>query len=102
MTARAHHNNTQDSHIAVLVDCERSHPYMLDLAYKVVAESGCIELRRDFGKNTTMTSKNVQDTLVRLAVMPCLQYQPITEKNWANQISLAIGLFAYPNQVTSN
>ena len=54
MTVGAHHNNTQDSRVAVLVDCENSHPDILDYALKVVAQFGRIVLRRGYGNHSAL------------------------------------------------
>lgn len=89
MTVGAHHNNTQDSRVAVLVDCENSHPDILDYALKVVAQFGRIVLRRGYGNHSALIGKNWQDTLVRLAFTPCLQYQYVSGKNTAD-IALAL------------
>lgn len=54
MTAGAHHNSTQDSRVSVLVDCENSHPDILDYALNGVAQFGRIVLRRGYGNHSAL------------------------------------------------
>lgn len=74
--------------VAVLVDCDNTSPEILDHALRVVAQFGRVVLRRGYGNLQTL-SKSWQETLVRQAFTPCLQYQYASGKNTAD-IAMAL------------
>lgn len=77
-----------EARVAVLVDCDNTTPEILEHALRVVAQFGRLVLRRGYGNHSTLTNK-WQETLVRLAFTPCLQYQYAAGKNTAD-IALAL------------
>lgn len=77
-----------ETRVAVLVDCDNTTPAILEYALRVVAQFGRVVLRRGYGNHTTLANK-WQETLVRLAFTPCLQYQYAAGKNTAD-IALAL------------
>lgn len=79
---------TNETRVAVLVDCDNTTPEILEHALKVVAQFGRVVLRRGYGNHTTLANK-WQSALVRLAFTPCLQYQYAAGKNTAD-IALAL------------
>ena len=79
---------TNETRVAVLVDCDNTTPEILEYALKVVAQFGRVVLRRGYGNHTTLANK-WQSALVRLAFTPCLQYQYAAGKNTAD-IALAL------------
>jgi uncharacterized protein (TIGR00288 family) len=79
---------TNETRVAVLVDCDNTTPEILEHALKVVAQFGRVVLRRGYGNHTTLANK-WQSALVRLAFTPCLQYQYAPGKNTAD-IALAL------------
>ena len=79
---------TNETCVAVLVDCDNTTPDILEHALKVVAQFGRVVLRRGYGNHTTLANK-WQSALVRLAFTPCLQYQYAAGKNTAD-IALAL------------
>lgn len=81
-------SNTNDTRVAVLVDCDNVSPDTLEFALKVVAQFGRVVLRRGYGNHTTLANK-WQQALVGLAFTPCLQYQYAPGKNTAD-IALAL------------
>lgn len=74
--------------MAVLVDCDNTGPEILEHALRVVAQFGRVVVRRGYGNHATLVNK-WQQALVRLAFMPCLQYQYAAGKNTAD-IALAV------------
>lgn len=74
--------------VAVLADCDNTTPEILDHALRVVAQFGRVVVRRGYGNQATL-GKTWQDTLVRLAFTPCLQYTYAKGKNTAD-IALAL------------
>lgn len=89
MTGMSTSTHANDSRVAVLVDCENTQPDILDYALRVVAQFGRIVLRRGYGNHPHLVGKNWQETLVRLAFTPCLQYQYVSGKN-TSDIALAL------------
>lgn len=81
-------SQTNETRVAVLVDCDNTTPEILEYALKVVAQFGRVVLRRGYGNHTTLANK-WQSALVRLAFTPCLQYQYAAGKNTAD-IALAL------------
>lgn len=79
---------TADTRVAVLVDCDNTTPEALQYALSVVAKFGRVVLRRGYGNHTTLTNK-WQEALVSQAFTPCLQYQYAAGKNTAD-IALAL------------
>lgn len=77
-----------DARVAVLIDCDNVSPEILDHTLRVVAQFGRVVLRRGYGNQGTL-GKTWQDTLVRLAFTPCLQYTYAKGKNTAD-IALAL------------
>jgi uncharacterized protein (TIGR00288 family) len=82
----ADHGN--DSRVAVLVDCDNTSPDILEYALQVVAQFGRVVMRRGYGNHNTLANK-WQETLVRMAFSPCLQYQYAPGKN-TSDIALAL------------
>lgn len=81
-------NLTNETRVAVLVDCDNTQPEILEHALRVVAQFGRVVVRRGYGNHTTLANK-WQEALVRLAFTPCLQYQYAAGKNTAD-IALAL------------
>jgi uncharacterized protein (TIGR00288 family) len=79
---------SHEARVAVLVDCDNVSPDTLDHALRVVAQFGRVVVRRGYGNPSTLSSR-WQETLVRLAFTPCLQYQYSAGKNTAD-IALAL------------
>ena len=79
---------SNETRVAVLVDCDNTTPEILEYALRVVAQFGRVVLRRGYGNHTTLANK-WQSALVRLAFTPCLQYQYAAGKNTAD-IALAL------------
>jgi len=77
-----------EARVAVLVDCDNVIPEILEHALRVVAQFGRVVLRRGYGNQATL-GKTWQETLVRLAFTPCLQYTYARGKNTAD-IALAL------------
>jgi uncharacterized protein (TIGR00288 family) len=86
-----HTDPVANSRVAVLVDCDNTTPEILEFALRVVAQFGRVVLRRGYGNHGTLANK-WQDTLVRLAFTPCLQYQYAAGKN-TSDIALALDAF---------
>lgn len=74
--------------VAVLVDCDNTHPDILDHALKIASQFGRIVLRRGYGNHTTL-AKTWQEALVEKAFSPCLQFQYVAGKN-TSDIALAL------------
>lgn len=74
--------------VAVLVDCENTSPDILEHALRVVAQFGRVVVRRGYGNHSALANK-WQETMVRLAFTPCLQYQYAPGKN-TSDIALAL------------
>ena len=79
---------SQESRVAVLVDCDNTAPEVLEHALRVVAQFGRVVLRRGYGNPGTLANK-WQEALVRLAFTPCLQFQYAAGKN-TSDIALAL------------
>ena len=79
---------SNETRVAVLVDCDNTTPEILEYALRVVAQFGRVVLRRGYGNHTTLANK-WQSALVRLAFTSCLQYQYAAGKNTAD-IALAL------------
>lgn len=77
-----------ENRVAVLVDCDNTTPAILEYGLRMVAQFGRVVLRRGYGNHTTLTNR-WQETLVRLAFTPCLQFQYAPGKNTAD-IALAL------------
>jgi uncharacterized protein (TIGR00288 family) len=74
---------TNETRVAVLVDCDNVSPEILEHALRMAAQFGRVVLRRGYGNQGTLAHK-WQDALVRLAFTPCLQYQYAAGKNTAD------------------
>ncbi|HHK2377983.1 TPA: NYN domain-containing protein, partial [Pseudomonas aeruginosa] len=81
-------HSTHETRVAVLVDCDNVSPDILEHALRVVAQFGRVVLRRGYGNHATL-SHRWQETLVRQAFTPCLQYQYAAGKN-TSVIALAL------------
>jgi uncharacterized protein (TIGR00288 family) len=77
-----------ENRVMVLVDCDNTTPDILEHGLRMVAQFDRLVLRRGYGNHTTLTNK-WQETLVRLAFTPCLQFQYALGKNTAD-IALAL------------
>ncbi|MDI1348972.1 NYN domain-containing protein [Aquabacterium sp.] len=77
-----------DSRVAVMVDCDNTTPEALGFALQVVAQFGRVVMRRGYGNHQTLANK-WQESLVRMAFTPCLQYQYASGKN-TSDIALAL------------
>jgi uncharacterized protein (TIGR00288 family) len=77
-----------EARVAVLVDCDNTSPEVLEFALRVVAQFGRVVLRRGYGNHATLANR-WQESLVRLAFTPCLQYQYAAGKN-TSDIALAL------------
>ncbi|QWF18158.1 NYN domain-containing protein [Lysobacter capsici] len=77
-----------EGRVAVLVDCDNVSPDIVDHALLMAAQFGRVVLRRGYGNPGTLNSK-WQETLVRQAFTPHLQYQYAAGKNTAD-IALAL------------
>jgi len=71
-----------------MVDCDNTSPEVLEHALRVVAQFGRVVLRRGYGNHSTLANR-WQQAPVRLAFMPCLQYQYAAGGNTAD-IALAL------------
>jgi uncharacterized protein (TIGR00288 family) len=80
--------DSNETRVAVLVDCDNTSPEILEHALRVVAQFGRVVLRRGYGNHNTLANK-WQEALVRLAFTPCLQYQYAAGKSTAD-IALAL------------
>ena len=78
-----------ESRIAVLVDCDNVQPAILDHALRFVAQFGRVVVRRGYGNGGTLAGSRWQTKLTELAFTPCLQYQYASGKNTAD-IALAL------------
>lgn len=81
-------DQSDNSRVAVLVDCDNTTPDILEYALQVVAQFGRVVMRRGYGNHTTLANK-WQEALVRMAFTPCLQYQYASGKN-TSDIALAL------------
>ncbi|HJU38081.1 MAG TPA: NYN domain-containing protein [Tahibacter sp.] len=79
---------SQETRVAVLVDCDNVPPDIVDYALRMAAQFGRVVLRRGYGNLTTLAQK-WQDVLVRSSFTPHLQYQYASGKNTAD-IALAL------------
>lgn len=72
-----------DTRVAVLLDCDNVPPEIVDHALLMAAQFGRVVVRRGYGNHATL-AKRWQETLVRQAFTPCLQYQYAAGKNTAD------------------
>lgn len=79
---------SEETQVAVLVDCDNISPAVLAYALRVVATFGRVVVRRGYGNHTTLSNK-WQEALVEHAFTPCLQFQYANGKNTAD-IALAL------------
>jgi len=77
-----------DVRVALLVDCENAQPAALDYAMQCAARSGRVVLKRGYGNHAALANR-WQDAMVRMGLVPCLQYQYASGKNTAD-IALAL------------
>lgn len=82
----AHH--AQEATVAILIDCDNVSPDIVDFALLMAAQAGRVTVRRGYGNRTTL-GNNWEQTLVRQAFTPCLQFQYASKKNTAD-IALAL------------
>jgi hypothetical protein len=71
---------SNDSRVAVLVDCDNTSPEILEYALQMVAQFGRVVMRRGYGNHITLANK-WQEALVGMAFTLCLQYQYAAGKN---------------------
>lgn len=76
-------NVPHESRVAVLLDCDNVNPEIVDHALLMAAQFGRVVVRRGYGNHATL-AKRWQETLVRQAFTPCLQYQYAAGKNTAD------------------
>lgn len=74
---------TNESRVAVLVDCDNTHPAAVEYALLMVAKFGRVVVKRGYGNHATLANK-WRETLVSMAFTPCLQYQYAAGKNTAD------------------
>lgn len=72
-----------ETRVAVLLDCDNVPPEIVDHALLMAAQFGRVVVRRGYGNHSTL-AKRWQETLVRQAFTPCLQYQYAAGKNTAD------------------
>lgn len=72
-----------EARVAVLLDCDNVPPEIVDHALLMAAQFGRVVVRRGYGNHSTL-AKRWQETLVRQAFTPCLQYQYAAGKNTAD------------------
>lgn len=72
-----------ETRVAVLLDCDNVPPEVVDHALLMAAQFGRVVVRRGYGNHSTL-AKRWQETLVRQAFTPCLQYQYAAGKNTAD------------------
>ena len=77
-----------DALVAVLVDCDNAPIDALEYSLRVVAQFGRVVMRRGYGNQHALGNR-WQESLVRFAFTPCLQYQYVSGKNTAD-IALAL------------
>lgn len=74
---------TNESRVAVLVDCDNTNPDAVKFALRVVGKFGRVVVKRGYGNQETLATR-WQEALVELAFTPCLQYQYARRKNTAD------------------
>ncbi|KFC67016.1 NYN domain-containing protein [Massilia sp. LC238] len=79
---------TNESRVAVFVDCDNTNPAAVEYALRVVAKFGRVVVKRGYGNHATLANK-WQETLVSMAFTPCLQYQYAARKN-TSDMALAL------------
>jgi len=79
---------TNEAKVAVLLDCDNTHPAVVAYAMRIVPKLGRVVIKRGYGNHTTLANK-WQETLVQQAFTPCLQYQYAAGKN-TSDIALAL------------
>lgn len=79
---------THEATVAIMIDCDNVSPDIVDFALRMAAQAGRVTVRRGYGNRNTL-SGSWQDTLVRQAFTPCLQFQYASKKNTAD-IALAL------------
>lgn len=79
---------SNESRVAVLVDCDNTQPAILDYAMHCGAVRGRVVLKRAYGNHTTLANR-WKDCLVQMAFAPCLQFQHVAGKN-TSDIALAL------------
>ena len=79
-----------DALVAVLVDCDNAPIDALEYSLRVVAQFGRVVMRRGYGNQHALGNR-WQESLVRFAFTPCLQYQYVSGKNTAD---IALALYA--------
>lgn len=80
--------SSAEGRVAILIDCDNTSPEILDFALRVAARFGRVVVRRGYGNHATLTHR-WEETLVRQAFTPCLQFQYVSGKNTAD-IALAL------------
>ncbi len=79
---------TNESKVAVLLDCDNTNPAVVAHAMRIVPKLGRVVIKRGYGNHATLANK-WQETLVQQAFTPCLQYQYAAGKN-TSDIALAL------------
>ncbi|MFG3448826.1 NYN domain-containing protein [Stenotrophomonas sp. NPDC047960] len=80
--------SSQDASVAILIDCDNVSPDIVDFALLMAAQAGRVTVRRGYGNRTTLGA-SWEQTLVRQAFTPCLQFQYASKKN-TSDIALAL------------
>ena len=78
----------QEATVAIMIDCDNVAPEIVDFALLMAAQAGRVTLRRGYGNRSTL-GNSWEQTLVRQAFTPCLQFQYASKKN-TSDIALAL------------
>lgn len=79
---------SQETAVAILIDCDNVPPDIVDFALLMAAQAGRVTVRRGYGNKNSLSS-NWEQALVRQAFTPCLQFQYASKKN-TSDIALAL------------
>jgi uncharacterized protein (TIGR00288 family) len=79
---------SQETAVAILIDCDNVPPDIVDFALRMAAQAGRVTVRRGYG-NTTTLGNSWEKVLVSQAFTPCLQFQYASKKN-TSDIALAL------------
>ncbi len=88
-------HQAQEAAVAILIDCDNVSPDIVDFALRMAAQAGRVTVRRGYGNSVTL-GRNWEQTLVRQAFTPCLQFQYAAKKNTSD---IALALDALETQV---
>jgi len=81
-------HQSQEAAVAVMIDCDNVSPEIVDFALLMAAQAGRVTVRRGYGNRNTL-GNSWEQTLVRQAFTPCLQFQYASKKN-TSDIALAL------------